>query len=173
MECWNARTFNKLSSTRGHIHLRCHFGSIFHVSLRLPPLRPSSLPIIRSMMLSAYKTSAALLAELREAIGEEHHSEVTTQSTEVTHLKSIFRSSPPCREDFTALLQHLNREGKNAFSSEQRQDLIDVARNRVSTTVAGDGEFAPMLSDMPGSQKTQTHVHTYRYYNADDWVFFR
>ena len=124
-------------------------------------------------MLAPYKTSAALLVELGEAVGEKHHSVVTTQSTEVTHLKSIFRSSPPCREDFTALLQHLNREGKNAFIAEQRQDLIDVATDRGSTTVSGDGEFAPMLSDMPGSQKLQTHVFSYRYYNADDWAFFR
>ena len=60
----------------------------------------------------------------------------------------------------------------NAFSEVQRKELIEVATTRATSEDAGDGEFAPMLSDMPGSQKMQSHVFTYNYYNAGDWAFF-
>jgi len=123
-------------------------------------------------MLAAYKASAALLAELRDLVGEHNGRVGATQSTEVAHLKSIFRSSPPCREDLTALMHYLNKEEKRAFTEDQRQELIDVANDRVSTTVVGAGEFDPMLSDMLGPQKLQKHEFTYNYYTDDDWEYF-
>ena len=120
------------------------------------------LPLIGSIMFSAYVASRNFLDLQKLQLGEGHPCVPGSAVTEVTHLCAIFRQSEPDREDVTKLLEYVQGDKSNAFNKEQKDSLVVAASICLSTMVAPDGSLASH-TDTHGGQKLQTHLYTYVY----------
>ena len=75
-------------------------------------------------MLKAYAGSVEFLVEHRKALGADSPSVGIAQHTEVLHLQKFFRSATPTREDVTVLLKAMREDGRDAFTSPQKKQLM-------------------------------------------------
>lgn len=119
-------------------------------------------------MLPAYTASVQYLAECRTALGPDHRNTAVATSTELLHLKNLFRTEElgsDRRTSVTNLMRHIRNDTSNVFSEEDRTSLIEAASSRLSSSSS-----TPLARDLRGGQKCQTHDYTFNYYSDDMWA---
>lgn len=119
-------------------------------------------------MLPAYTASVQYLEECRTALGPDHRNTAVATSTELLHLKNVFRKEElgsDCRTSVTNLMKHIRNDTSSVFSEEDRTSLIETASSRLSSSSS-----SPLASDLKGGQKCQTHDYTFNYYSDEVWT---
>ena len=120
-------------------------------------------------MLQAYTVATTFMLTQRRSLGATSEAVLHTQASEVTRLKKIFSQAEPDRSDVTDLLDAIHRDTTNAFTDEQKYSLVEAASLRLSSTVSGPDGAADVACDLHGTQKSQTHLHSYHYYVDAFW----
>ncbi len=119
-------------------------------------------------MLPAYTASVQYLEECRTALGPDHRNTAVATSTELLHLKNLFRTEElgnDCRTSVTNLMKHIRNDTSGVFSEADRTSLIETASSRLSSSSS-----SPLASDLKGGQKCQTHDYTFNYYSDEMWT---
>lgn len=119
-------------------------------------------------MLPAYTASVQYLQECRTALGPDHRNTAVAISTELLHLKNLFRTEElgdDRRTSITNLMKHIRNDTSGVFSEEDRTSLIETASSRLSSSSS-----SPLASDLKGGQKCQTHDYTFNYYSDEMWT---
>lgn len=119
-------------------------------------------------MLPAYTASVQYLEECRTALGPDHRNTTVATSTELLHLKNLFRTEElgsDCRSSIANLMKHIRSDTSGVFSEEDRTSLIETASSRLSSSSS-----SPLASNLKGGQKCQTHDYTFNYYSDEMWT---
>jgi hypothetical protein len=132
-----------------------------------PPFRPSC---ILTAMLSAYMVAKKFLLAQRQPLGPTSPQVVHSQASETLHLKKIFSRCDPDRSDVTSLLDYIACDKSDAFTGDQLFTLVETASLRLSSTVVGGDGALDVVCDLHGTQKSQTHLHSFLYYTQAIWM---
>ena len=120
-------------------------------------------------MFAAYKASVAMLRELNETLGPAHQLVASASASETVHLAKVFTHEGADRADATALMQHLRTCDGDVFSESQKASLLEITLARMHASIE---ETTVLSKRMHGSQKLQTHMHSFNYYSEAGWCYF-